>query len=250
MSDNQRNKLNILGIPVDKVSMESALDIFRGFMESEGCSLIVTPNSEIVLNATKDPELASLIKSADLVIPDGIGLVYASKMLGSPLGERVTGIDFSYEALRLLAGKGGSAYLFGSRPGIAEKAAEKLREQIPGLVIAGCRDGYFKSEEEEDIAAAIKASGADFLLVALGSPKQEKFIADHRQELGVRAAIGVGGSLDVWSGTLERAPKFYIDHGLEWLFRLKQEPKRIKRTAQLPLFLIKVLFTGRKNGDH
>ena len=246
----EREKLDILGVEVDRVTMDSALDAFRGFLDSDGCSLIVTPNSEIVLNATKDPSLAELISSADLVIPDGIGLVYASRIAGSPLKERVTGIDFSYNALKLLAERGGSAYLFGGKPGIAEKAAEKLKEQIPGLRIAGFRDGYYRPEEEAEIAAGIMASGADFLLAALGSPKQEKFIADHREDLGVRAAIGVGGSLDVWSGTLERAPQFYIDHGLEWLFRLKQEPKRIKRTAKLPLFLIKVLLTGRKNGDH
>ena len=249
MGSSDRKKLDILGVEVDRVTMQGALEIFSGLLETDDCSLIVTPNSEIVLNAGSDPQLAQLIKSADLVIPDGIGLVYASKMLGAPFAERVTGIDFSYEALKLLAQRGESVFLFGGKPGIAELAAEKLKEQIPGLIVAGTRNGYFKPEEEPAIASEIKASGAVFLLVALGSPKQERFIADHRAELGVRAAAGVGGSFDVWSGTLERSPKFYMDHGLEWLFRLKQEPKRIKRTARLPLFLIKVLFTGRKNGD-
>ena len=241
--------MRILGIPVDRLDMEGALSRFRSFMDGGECRVIVTPNSEIVLNASKDPELAAIIEGADMVIPDGIGLVHASKIIGRPLKERVTGVDFSYAALGLLAERGGSAFFLGAKPGIAEKASEKLCQELPGLVCAGCRDGYFKPEQEAEIAAEIKASGADFLLAALGSPKQEKFISAHRDELGVKAAIGVGGCFDVWSGTLERAPRFYREHGLEWLFRLKQEPKRIGRTAALPLFLIKVLLHGRKDGD-
>jgi N-acetylglucosaminyldiphosphoundecaprenol N-acetyl-beta-D-mannosaminyltransferase len=244
-----REQMRILGIPVDRLDMEGALARFESFLNGEDCRIIVTPNSEIVLNATKDPGLAEIIERADMVIPDGIGLVHASKIIGKPLKERVTGVDFSYAALGLLAERGGSAYFLGAKPGIAEKAAEKLCGQLPGLVCAGCRDGYFKPEQEEEIAEEIRSSGADFLLVALGSPKQERFMYAHRESLGVKAAIGVGGCFDVWSGTLERAPEFYRDHGLEWLFRLKQEPKRIGRTAALPLFLIKVLLHGRKDGD-
>ena len=245
-----RNTIEILGIPVDMTDMKGALASFEGFMNEEGCSLIVTPNSEIVSNATKNPELADLIKGADLVIPDGIGLVKASQMLGHPLKERVTGIDFSFEALKYIAETGKSAYLFGSKPGIAELAAEKLAEQIPGLAVSGTHDGYFKPEEEASIVEDINASGASFLLVALGSPKQELFIEKHKKEFtSVRAAAGVGGSFDVWSGTLERAPRFYRDHGLEWFYRLIQEPSRIGRIAEIPLFLIKVFISRRKNAN-
>ncbi len=246
----KRETIDILGIPVDRVTMAEALERFSDMLDSEGCSMIVTPNSEIVQNATKNEELASLIKRADLVIPDGIGLVKASKILGSPLTERVTGIDFSFEALKLIAGEGKSAYLFGSKPGIAEKAAEKLKEQIPGLIIAGLRDGYFSPEEEAGIAEEIDASGASFLLTALGSPKQELFMDKYRGGFkNVKAAIGIGGSLDVWSGSLERAPRFYRDHGLEWLYRLIQQPSRIGRMAEIPRFLIKVMIKGRKNAE-
>jgi N-acetylglucosaminyldiphosphoundecaprenol N-acetyl-beta-D-mannosaminyltransferase len=118
--------------------------------------------------------------------------------------------------------------------------------QIPGLSVAGFHDGYFKPEDEAAIVEDINASGADFLLVALGSPKQELFVKRHEKELKPRVAIGVGGSLDVWSGTLKRAPQFYLDHGLEWLYRIAQEPKRIKRTASIPVFLLKVLFSKSK----
>ncbi len=238
-------KINILGINVDRITMEEALDRFGEMLETPGISLIVTPNSEILGAATKSAELKETINSADMVIPDGVGLVYASKMHGQPLKERVTGIDFSWNALGRLAKLGKKAYFFGSKPGVAELAAKKVMEQIPGLEIAGFHDGYFKPEDEAAIVEEINASGADFLLVALGSPKQELFVKRHAQELKPAAAIGVGGSLDVWSGTLKRAPEFYINHGLEWLYRIMQEPKRIKRTASIPAFLLKVLLSRR-----
>ena len=132
------------------------------------------------------------------------------------------------------------------------KGFEKKMAEYPGLVVSGMRDGYFKPEDEDSIVAQINASGAELLLVALGSPKQEKFIQRHRGEFqNVRAAIGIGGSLDVWAGTLKRAPEFYQKHGLEWLYRLIQEPSRYKRMAALPLFMMKVVMTkGRKkNGN-
>ncbi|MBE6031697.1 MAG: WecB/TagA/CpsF family glycosyltransferase [Clostridiales bacterium] len=242
----ERKRLDILGIPVDLVDMETAVEIFDHLMETPECSLIVTPNSEILVNATKDPELEQIIKRADLVIPDGIGLVYASKILGHPLRERVTGIDFLSRVLEKLEKTGGSAFFLGSKPGIAEAAAKKMQEKWPGLKVAGTQHGYFKKEEEPEIAKRIKDSGADFLCVALGSPKQEKFVETYKEILGVRAAIGVGGSLDVWAGEVKRAPEFYQKHGLEWLYRLIKQPSRWKRMLSLPVFMLRVLF-GRKS---
>jgi N-acetylglucosaminyldiphosphoundecaprenol N-acetyl-beta-D-mannosaminyltransferase len=241
-----RNRIRFLDVPVDLVDGRKAMAIFRGLMETEGCSLIVTPNSEIVVNAAKDPELKRIIERADLVIPDGIGLVYASKIMGAPLSERVTGIDFLSAILAYLAETGRSAYFLGSKPGeggapgIAELAAEKMKEKHPDLKVAGTHHGYFKEADEESIVKAINDSGADFLIAALGSPKQEKFLYRHRGELAVKGAIGVGGSLDVFAGTLKRAPEFYRNHGLEWLYRLIQQPSRYKRMAALPLFMIKI----------
>ena len=253
----EREKIHIWDIPVDKVDRAKAMAIFDELMEKPGCSMIVTPNSEIIVNASKDEELADLIREAELVIPDGIGLVYASKILGHPLTERVTGIDFADAALKKLSEQGKSAYFLGSKPdggtgvSVAQMAADKKMAEYPGLVVSGARDGYFKPEDEAQIVADINASGAELLLVALGSPKQEKFIQRHRDELNVKTAIGVGGSLDVWAGTLKRAPEFYQKHGLEWLYRLIQEPSRYKRMAALPLFMLKVIVTkGRKkNGN-
>ena len=238
MSDFASTK--ILGVRVDKVTKAQALETFRQLLDGSRCELIVTPNAEIVEKASKTPQLRRIInEEAALVTPDGVGLIYASKLKGDPIEEKVAGIDFARSAIEICAQLGRSVYLLGSKPGVAEAAAANLEKEIPGLKIAGFRDGYFKEEEEASIVRQINESGADFLCVALGSPKQEYFVIRHRDMLKVKAAAGLGGSLDIWSGQLNRAPAFYIDHGLEWLYRMIQEPKRLKRLPALPVFLIK-----------
>ena len=225
------------------VDKEQASAVFAEIFQQPGCSMIVTPNSEIVQNASKDEELRSLIASADLIIPDGIGLVYASKVMGCPLSERVTGIDFLESIIARLAQTGESIFFFGSKPGVADEAADRMKKKYPGLRVAGTQNGYFQPEEEALIVKQINESGADFLCVALGAPKQERFIAQHRDEFtSVRGAIGVGGSLDVWAGNLKRAPEFYRNHGLEWLYRFIQQPTRFKRMLTLPVFMLRVIF--------
>ncbi len=243
----ERKRIEILGVPVDPITRQEALGIFRRLMETPGCSLIVTPNSEIVLNASKHPELKTLIEGASLVIPDGIGLVYASRLLGCPLRERVTGIDLLTDILRELEKSGRSIFLLGSKPAsqghpsVAQLAGDAMGRVYPSLRIAGAADGYFKPDEEEALVRRINESKADFLCVALGSPKQEQFIARHAGSFTtVRGAMGVGGSLDVWAGTVQRAPEFYQKHGLEWLYRFVREPSRYKRMMQLPIFMLRV----------
>ena len=239
----KKNRVNILGVPVDMVDKEQASAVFAEIFSQPGCSMIVTPKSEIVQNASKDEELRSLIASADLIIPDGIGLVYASKVMGCPLSERVTGIDFLESIIARLAQTGESIFFFGSKPGVADEAADRMKKKYPGLRVAGTQNGYFQPEEEALIVKQINESGADFLCVALGAPKQERFIAQHRDEFtSVRGAIGVGGSLDVWAGNLKRAPEFYRNHGLEWLYRFIQQPTRFKRMLTLPVFMLRVIF--------
>lgn len=235
-------KVSIRGFNVDMVGMGEALESFEKLLEGDSLSVVVTANCEILNEAAKNEELAGVIRRASLVIPDGIGLVYASRIKKHPLSERVTGIDFSRNALELVAKKGKKVFFLGAKPGVAEKAAGNLMQEIEGLQITGWHDGYFKPEEEDDIVAEINASGADFLCVALGSPKQELFMERHRGELCCKVGIGLGGSLDVWSGNTMRAPDFYIDHGLEWLYRLKTEPWRFGRIVKIPFFLLKVLF--------
>ena len=225
---------------MDKVTKAQALEKFRQLLDGSRCELIVTPNAEIVEKASKTPQLRRIInEEAALVTPDGVGLIYAAKLKGDHIEEKVAGIDFARSAIEICAQLGRSVYLLGSKPGVAEAAAANLEKEIPGLKIAGFRDGYFKEEEEASIVRQINESGADFLCVALGSPKQEYFVIRHRDMLKVKAAAGLGGSLDIWSGQLNRAPAFYIDHGLEWLYRMIQEPKRLKRLPALPVFLIK-----------
>ena len=232
--------VKILGVRVDKITKAQALEEFQKLLEGDRCELIVTPNAEIVEKASKTPQLRRIInEEAAIVTPDGVGLIYASKLKGDPIQEKVAGIDFAHSAIELCAKLGRSVYLLGSKPGVAEAAAANLEKEIPGLKIAGFRDGYFREDEEPSVVAEINASGAYFLCVALGSPKQEYFVIKHRDALKVKAAAGLGGSLDIWSGQLNRAPKFYIDHGLEWLYRMIQEPKRLKRLPALPVFLIK-----------
>jgi N-acetylglucosaminyldiphosphoundecaprenol N-acetyl-beta-D-mannosaminyltransferase len=247
-------RTRILNVPVDMVDEQEAMEIFLGLMKTEGCSMIVTPNSEIIISASKNPELRRIIEQADLIIPDGIGLVYASRIMGVPLAERVTGIDFLDAILGYLEETGQSIFFLGSKPGdsinpgIAELAVEKMKEKYKDLKVAGTHHGYFKEADEKDIIKAVNDSGADFLCVALGSPKQERFVNRYRNDLKAKASIGVGGSLDVWAGTLKRAPEFYRNHGLEWLYRLIQEPSRYRRMAALPLFMIKVVVSRFRGG--
>ena len=272
-------RLNILGIPIDRVDMKEAVLRFDDFLKQEACSLIVTPNSEILERATKNPKLADIIRSADMVIPDGIGLVYASKFLGKPLKERVTGVDFLSQAFTLLSERQGSVFLLGGKPktadekSVAEEAAENIKKAYPGLKVAGHHHGYFSEEDQETILEKINSSvtdgvrvadgargtgrsGAgqgvgegriDLLCVALGSPKQEEFMWKYKDRLAVKTAIGVGGSLDVWAGRVKRAPEFYQKHGLEWLYRAVKEPARFVRLLSLPVFMAKVV--ARKTSD-
>ena len=250
MEQTNIERIRILDVPVDMVDYDKALARYHELMEREGCEMIVTPNSEIVVNATKDPALKELIEHAALIIPDGIGLVKAAKIKKLPLTERVTGVDFLTRILGELEKSGEGIFLLGSKPAneerasVADLAKDAMQKQFPGLQVVGTNDGYFKKEEETALVEKINASGARFLCAALGSPKQEKFIYEHAAEFTtVRAAIGVGGTLDVWAGTVKRAPEFWQKHGLEWLYRFIKEPTRFKRVLQLPLFMIKVIFS-------
>lgn len=228
-------RIGIMGVGFDNVTMAEALDKARELMALPGAQYVVTPNAEIVYEAMHNEELCKLINGADLVLPDGAGVVLASKILKKPLKEKVAGVDFADNLLGVLARTGGSAYLLGSKPGVAELAAERMLVKHPGLTIAGMADGYFK--DEAAVVAKINAAKPDFLFVCLGAPKQELFMVNHRHELEVKLMAGLGGSLDSFAGTVKRAPKWMIKLSLEWLYRLIKEPKRFKRMLRLPKFL-------------
>lgn len=238
--------VNILGVQVSTKTMAETVDTLLGYLDEERVHCVFTPNSEIIYMAYKDPQFARLLNSADLNTADGIGVVYASRILGQPLRERVAGFDLMNRLLERAAPSRRRVFLFGSKPGVAEEAADKLTQLYPGLVICGTRDGYFKEEQTPEIVEQINAAEPDILLVCLGAPKQERWIADNRKRLNVRIVLGAGGSLDVLAGRVERAPESWQRLGLEWAYRLKKEPKRIGRMMALPRFGLTVLLKGRK----
>ncbi len=240
------NKVNILGARVSMLGIEESVDAIMEMMKESGAHAVFTPNSEIIMNAYKDAEFMELINSADLLTADGIGLVYASKIVGKPIGERAAGFDIAMGLVKRMAEEGKSLFLFGSKSGTAERAAEILAENNKGLKIAGCRDGYFKPEETDDIIDEINRSGADVCFVCLGSPRQEKWINENRDRLWCSVLMGLGGSLDAITGDMPRAPKWWCDHGLEWLYRLTKQPSRFIRMLALPKFGFTVLLHGRK----
>lgn len=241
-----KDKVNILGVWVDMVNIPRAVDKIMQFFNGEGLHKVYTPNSEIIMAAYKDDNFRDILNNAELLTADGIGVVYASKILGKPITERAAGYDILCEVLERIKGTSRSVFLFGGKPGVAEIAEEKLKERYPGLVIAGTRNGYFKPEEEEEILTQINESGAELLLVCLGAPKQELWINKYKDKLNVKVAMGVGGSLDVFAGTALRAPDFYCKHGLEWFYRLMKQPSRAGRMLALPKFGFTVLLKGRK----
>lgn len=228
-------RIDILGVSFDNVTMAEAVERAEELMAQPGPHLVVTPNAEIVQQARGDEEFSALIAGADLVIPDGVGVIYASKILGRPLKGRVPGVDFAANLMDEMAKRGQRLFLLGAKPGVAELAAANLMAKHPGLAVCGTHDGYFK--EDGPVADAIRESGADVVFVCLGAPKQEKWIRKNGGATGARLLIGLGGSLDVFAGQVERAPEGWQKAGLEWLYRAIRQPARFKRVAKLPLFL-------------
>ena len=239
-------KTEILGIQFDNLTREEAARRGAELLEEDRFHYVVTPNPEFILAAEGDGEFRAVLNGADLVLPDGIGVVYPARILGRPLQGRVPGIEFAEDMLACLNGTGGRLYLLGAKPGVAEEAGRRILERYPNLTLCGTQDGYFKDEE----AALLKVAAArpDLLFVCLGAPKQEKWMARWGRHTGARLAIGLGGALDVFAGSVERAPESWRKLGLEWAYRLKKEPKRIGRMAKLPLVLVKAAGERAREG--
>lgn len=228
-------KTDVLGVQYDNVTMEEALQIGRQLLQGEKAAYCVTPNAEMAYEALHDQDFCALLNGADLVLPDGAGVVLGAKILKTPLKQKVAGIEFAQNLLPILAETGAKLYLLGSKPGVAEQAAEKMLQKHPTLQICGMQDGYFK--DEEAVIAKINEAEADVLYVCLGAPKQEKFMQRHQADLKVKLMIGLGGTLDGIAGTVKRAPKWMIKLQLEWLYRLIKQPKRLGRMMRLPKFI-------------
>ncbi len=250
-----QNKINIRGVYFDNVTMDEAMERVKEYVASEGVSVMFTPNSEIVQNCIDSPSLYPVINSADLVIPDGIGVVYASKILGTPLKEKVPGCEVAEKLLEYAASTGDGVFFFGGgkktkeTDAVSDIAARKMCEKYPGLNVVGTRDGYFTKEDIPDIIEQINGSGAKILFVCLGAPKQERWIYDNRESLAVNFTAGLGGTLDVFAGVAKRAPEFYLKTNLEWLYRLIKNPSRIGRMMSLPKFLMGTVVKKNKGFD-
>ncbi len=215
------SRTQILAIGVDKVTMQEAVDRCLAWMETRQPHLVVTPNAEIAYAATHDPSLAEIINKADLVIADGAGVVLGAKILGDPVPEKVAGVNLSTNLLKAMSQRGrGRIYLLGARPESVAKAVESIRQNYPGVTLAGYHDGFFTPEEEPAILEEIRKADVDLLVVGLGSPRQERWLHEHLPRLGARVGIGAGGTIDTWAGISPRAPEWMIKANLEWLFRV------------------------------
>lgn len=230
----ERNLVKIQRLNVDTFTIDEAIK-YANTISGQ----VITINPEMIENASQNPDFAEIINSAELVIPDGIGVEIGLKILGYNV-RRIAGIEFSHRMIEECAKNSQSVALVGARPQIVEKAKENLEKEISGLYITYAHDGYFSNDEE--IINELKIRQPRLVLCALGSPKQEEFIIKAKQVLPNALFVGVGGSFDVWSGVVERAPEIYQKLGLEWLYRTVKEPKRFKRIfPTLPLFVLKVL---------
>lgn len=231
-------KVNILGVELDSVTTAQAVDLICSAIEAraEGKApfCVVTPNTNMVMNATRSAEFRRTLALADLSTADGVGIVAAARRAGTPLPERVTGIDTGYEVMKWCAGKGKRVFFFGGREGVARKAADRLCAAMPGLCVCGTRNGYFEESENARIIAGIRNASPDLLIVCLGSPKQELWVREHFRELsGIGAVMTLGGSIDVWAGRARRAPALVRKMRLEWAWRMLCDWRRFRLLPDL-----------------
>lgn len=231
-------KINILGVAFDALTLGEAEERADALLRSGAGGYIVTANPEIVLRCREDAAYAAAVNGAELVLADGVGDLCAARILGTPLPGRVAGSDLVPRLLARLAERGGSVFLYGARPGVAERAGESLQSACPGLRIAGTENGYIS--DETALLEALEREKPDLLLLGLGAPRQELWMAKNRQRTPA-VMIGVGGLLDVFAGDIPRAPETWQRLGLEWLYRLLREPRRFKRVIRLPKILFLAL---------
>ncbi|WP_313165710.1 WecB/TagA/CpsF family glycosyltransferase [Sedimentibacter sp.] len=247
------DKLSIMGVRIDNMSMNETMDVIKDKIKNEEQYIIYTPNTEIVMMCHKDEEFMELINKSDINVPDGIGLIYASKIKNHPLKEKVAGYDLSVNMLKLANENNLKLFVVGGKPGIADEAMENVHREYPNINIAGSQHGYFKGthlgkngdDEELIVLDKINKAEPDILFVGFGAKKQEQWIEYNRDKINAKIIIGNGGTLDGLAGKVKRAPDIFIKSGLEWLYRLIKEPKRIKRQILLPIFMIKVIFGGK-----
>jgi len=233
-------QVSILGLPIQNVTMDEAVNDVYGFFALRESKIVVTPNAEILQMFQTRPEMHDALMEADYVVPDGVGVLMAAKRLGTPLKEKVAGIELGIHLLERCAAEGKRVFFLGAKPGIAERAKLEVEKKLPDIRIVGVQDGYFKPEEEPALVERINGLDVDMLFVCLGAPKQEIWMASHKNVLKVGAMLGLGGTLDVLGNNVKRAPRWMINMRLEWLYRIIKEPYRIGRVASLPRFLLSI----------
>ncbi|MFE7060652.1 WecB/TagA/CpsF family glycosyltransferase [Sutcliffiella sp. NPDC057660] len=241
-------KIKILGIPFHKVTMKGIVDELEDKIKNNDKSFIVTANPEIVLYADKNYEYKQTLLSADYILPDGIGVVIASKILKKPLPERVPGYDLMHNLLAKMELGQRKLYMVGAKEEVLEKAVKKVSNLYPNVEIVGKNHGFFELNDTA-IITDIKDKEPDLILVALGFPRQETWISRNVQNVKKGLFIGVGGSFDVLAGEVKRAPIMWQKLNIEWLYRLIQQPSRWKRMLALPYFLIKIIMLRLKKSN-
>lgn len=227
----------ILGVRVDNVNYNQALSLIESFIESRTPHQVVTVNPEFIVAAQSDEDFRTILNASSLALPDGVGLLWAARLLGHPLQERVTGVDTLQRLAALAARKGYRLFLLGAAPGVAVETAARLCQTYPGVTIVGTHAGSPAPAEEDEIVRLIQRARPDILFVAYGAPAQDKWIARNLERLGVPVAMGVGGAFDFISGRAKRAPRWVQRLGLEWLHRLLHQPWRWRRMLALPKFV-------------
>lgn len=235
-------KIDVLDVSFDNLTMAEATEKALSYMTSRNAAYVVTPNPEIVMLCRETPALLQAVGDASLVLADGIGIILGAKLLGTPLKEKLPGIEFAEALFVQMSARNLSVFLLGAKPGVAQQAAVRLTERFPGLQISGVHDGYF--QDDASLIEKINAASPDLLLVCLGAPKQELWMHANAPRLRVGLMAGLGGSMDVFAGVVERAPESWRRLNLEWLYRLKEEPRRAGRMLKLPQFGLIVL--GRR----
>lgn len=236
-----RTTVDILGVPVDNITMDEAINTIKKFLNSNKMHCVFTPNAELMMEAQRNIQFKQILCNASLVVADGAGVVLASKILKPKLKERVAGFDLACNLFEAFSNTDIKFFFLGGKPGVAKEAYQKLLNKNININLVGIRDGYFSEGEEESIINQINSSKTDILLVALGAPKQEKWIHKNKDKLNTKVCIGVGGTFDGIAGKVKRAPKFFQKHSLEWLYRLYKEPKRFFRMLDLPKFMFLVI---------